>query len=83
VLLCGRFCLLAFCDVFERKEMIDVSRTVVELKYFLFSNLYFLTAVFGSLHVLSFHDFFVLFFLFLVRCFSCIFPGYLGFAFRF
>jgi hypothetical protein len=53
----------------------------VELKSFFFNTIYIWTAVFVATSVLSFHDLF--FFLLLVRCFSCIFPVYLGYAFYF
>jgi len=51
---CGRWCHHAFCGVFSGEEMIDVLRTVVELKSFLFITHYLWTFFFLIARVAGF-----------------------------
>jgi hypothetical protein len=55
-------------------------RTVVQLKALFFNTLYQRTAALVAFILLAFVIFLILF-LFLVRCFSCILPMYLGCTF--
>jgi len=86
VLLCRRRCFLVFCCVFARKEIIKVLRTARKRwrSLSLFSPILF---IFGQLqlYLLLYLVFkiFLLFFLLLARCFSCILPMYLGTLYAF
>jgi hypothetical protein len=85
VLLCRRWCLCVCCGVYGMKEMIEVLRTersLEEIKSLFFYTLYLWTTVFVYLVVISYYDFLVLFLL-LTWCFSCILLVYLGLPYAF
>jgi hypothetical protein len=65
VMLCGRWCLHAFCGVSGGKRndrsFEDCERTLERIKLLFFNTLYLYTYVFVSPLVIKYHDFLVLF----------------------
>jgi hypothetical protein len=53
------------------KKALKTETKVTGLKAFFFNSLFYRMGAYDCFHISSFHDFFI-FFLFLVKCFSCI-----------
>jgi hypothetical protein len=81
VLLFGRWCLCAYCDVFGGKETIGVLR-IASCLLFSFNTLYLWTSAYVSPVVISFHVFLAVFAR-LLGGFSCILHVYLGAPYTF